>query len=99
MKIIAYLKSNCQRSNDVRTVMNKYNLYYEEYENFETSDPRAASICVEIDGSTLADVSGKAIEKYLLSKGIVESVDKKSEATFPVDEEQEAIRSKITRFF
>ena len=93
---------------DVRTITNKDNLQDEEYDmdkslnaNAKTTQSSAGrpSPYVEIDGKKLTNISSEAVEKLLLEKGFVESVDKKPEETLFVDEEQEVIRSKTTRFF
>ena len=98
MKIIAYI-NDCQRSNDVRSILKKYNLRYEEYQTVGASARQDSPIRLVVNGVTLEDVSGKSVEDYLLEQGIVQQVDEKSKAAISIDEEQESIRSKTTRFF
>ena len=67
--------------------------------NATEDSARRPSPSVEIDGKKLTNDSSEAIDKFLLKKGFIESVDKKPEETLFVDEEQEVIRSKTIRFF
>ena len=108
MKIIAYLNSNCRRSRDFRAIMDKYNLNYEEHTADKLSElsikatqnpGEKPSLCVEIDGTKLSDISGEAVENYLREKGLIESVDKKTAEISTADEEKEAILTKTVRFF
>ena len=82
MKIIAYLKSECERCKEVCSVMEKYALNYES-RDVAQSDKYAEMIrksgqriapCVEIDGAMLIDTSGQELEKYLLGKNLVKSI-------------------------
>ena len=88
--------------------MDKYNLRYEERDIAGISDAHAKatqisgerpSLYVEIDGKGLNNASGEVVEKYLLEKGLVKSVDRNPKEISFADEEQEVIRSKTIRFF
>ena len=112
MQIIAYLKSKCERSKGVCSILEKYALEYESMDIDQTNIPQdnmaakasqQTTPCVEINGVMLADTSGHEVEKYLLSKNLVKSSMIESDASynFSFDEEEnnDSIRSKITRFF
>lgn len=68
----------------VRAVLKKYSLAYEDRDIINDPLQRQEMIersgqmlspCVEIDGHMLPDVSGKEVEAYLLSKGMVQPND------------------------
>lgn len=111
MEIIAYLKSKCERSKGVCSIMEKYSLDYEHQDVTKNEKQLAEMIkksgqqlapCVEINGVMLADTSGQEIEKYLLSKNLVKSSILELDAPTGVssnDEERESVRSRTTRFF
>src|SRR6266566_2759857 len=74
-QITAYLKTYCGWSAGVRAVLEKYHLKYTEKDiiqnpafrwEMETKSGQPLSPCVEIDGQTLADVSGEEVERYLI---------------------------------
>ena len=80
-KITAYLKPACGWSQGVRAILRKYALAYEDcdvinnpsiYEEMVQKSGQGLSPCVEIDGHTLADVSGDEVEAYLLKAGLVQ---------------------------
>lgn len=80
-KIIAYLKPRCGWSNGVRAVLKKYELPFEDRDIINDAGNRAEMIeksgqtlspCVEIDGQMLADVSGEEVERWMVSKGLVQ---------------------------
>lgn len=109
MKIIAYLNPASRSSMDVRTILKKYKLKYEEHDIVKSPNTHTqiirnpgqqpSSPCVEIDGTMLVNVSGETVEKYLLKKGLVESIYSEPRKAHCIDEEREAIRSKTVRFF
>ena len=85
LKIVAYLKPTCGWSRGVRAVLEKYDLPYEARDI--TADPaqrqemieksgQTLSPCVEVGGQMLADVSGEEVERWLLSKGVVQPNDR-----------------------
>ena len=108
MKIVTHLNVNCRYSRNVRAIMEKYNLYYEEHDDAriqslyaqktQSSNTRLLP-CVAINGIELTDISGKDVQKHLLEKGLIETVDRKPRKILHTDEEQEAMRSKTIRFF
>lgn len=80
MKIRAYLRPHCGWADDVRVVMRKYALAYEDIDieadavgqaEMERLSGQVHSPCIEIDGVMLADVSGEEVEDYLLSHHLV----------------------------
>ena len=80
-QITAYLKTYCGWSAGVRAVLSKYNLKYTEKDiiqnpafrwEIETKSGQPLSPCVEINGQTLADVSGEEVERYLIDNKIVQ---------------------------
>jgi monothiol glutaredoxin len=80
-KITAYLKPTCGWSQGVRAILRKYALAYEDcdvinnpsiYDEMVQKSGQGLSPCVEIDGHTLADVSGDEVEAYLLKAGLVQ---------------------------
>jgi len=82
--IIAYLKPTCGWSQGVRTVLQKYQLSFENrdiinnplnYAEMVEKSGQQLSPCVEIDGQMLADVSGDEVEVYLLTAGFVQPAD------------------------
>src|SRR5215475_15899471 len=84
-QIVAYLKTSCGWSNGVRAVLKKYNLPYEEKDiiknpafrwEMEQKSGQPLSPCVEINGTMLADISGEELEQWMLSNGIVGTVEK-----------------------
>ena len=65
----------------MRAILRKYTLDYEDcdvinnpliYEEMVQKSGQGLSPCVEIDGHTLADVSGDEVEAYLLKAGLVQ---------------------------
>src|SRR5581483_9182775 len=88
-KIIAYLKPTCGWSQGVRAMLRKYDLPYEDRDIINDPTQRQEMIeksgqmlspCVEINGTLLADVSGDEVEAYMLSKGLVQPVNKTADA-------------------
>ena len=108
MKIISYLNPTSKLGLDVRTIMKKYNLEYEENDITQKPNSHAREIpnsglqlmsYIEINGAVLANINGKAVERYLLEEGLVESIDSKPQNAQFIDEESKVIRSEIIRFF
>lgn len=92
MKIRAYLRPQCGWADDVRRVLRKYALAYEDIDIVTNDASRAEmerlsgqvhSPCVEVDGVMLADVSGEEVEDYLLSHHLV-TPDGESGVAHPV---------------
>lgn len=84
--------------------MQKHKLSFEERDINEIDEAAKKPVeglynRIEIENSVLVNVSGETVEKYLSEKGIIAQLDKDSDKSFYVDEEQEALRSKTTRFF
>jgi len=88
-EITAYLKTWCGWSEGVRAIMRKYERPYEEKDiiknpafrwEMEQKTGQPLSPCVSINGEMLADVSGDEVESYLLTNGLVESVDREADA-------------------
>jgi monothiol glutaredoxin len=86
--ITAYLKPTCGWSQGIRAVFAKYQLVYEDRDI--TSDPathsemvqrsgQRYSPCVEIDGHMLADVCASELELYLLTAGLVQRSDARTD--------------------
>lgn len=78
--IKAYLKPHCGWSNGVRSIMNKYDLQYEDIDIINYPENYAAMVeksgqrlcpCVEVNGFMLSDVSGEEVETYLLKNNLV----------------------------
>jgi len=75
------LKTSCDWSHGVRSIMRKYNLAYEDRgitinplfraEMIEKSG-QSLSPCVEVDGHMLADANKDEVEDYLLKAGLVQ---------------------------
>lgn len=81
LNIKAYLKPHCGWSKGVRSIMNKYNLEFQEidiinfpenYAEMVEKSGQMLSPCVEVNSFMLADVSGEEVEQYLLSNNLVE---------------------------
>ncbi len=88
-EITAYLKTFCGWSEGVRAIMRKYDLPYEEKDiiknpafrwEMEQKSGQPLSPCVVVDGVMLPDISGEEVERYMLEKGLVESVAKPADA-------------------
>lgn len=88
-EITAYLKTWCGWSEGVRAIMRKYELSFEEKDiiknpafrwEMEQKTGQPMSPCVMVNGVMLADVSGEEVENYLLSKGLVDPVDREADA-------------------
>ena len=88
-KIIAYLKPTCGWSQGVRAIMRKYDLPFEDRDIINDPLQRQEMIeksgqmlspCVEVDGHMLPDISGEEVEVYLLSKGLVQPVNREADA-------------------
>src|SRR5574344_913761 len=80
MNIRAFMRPCCGWADDVRVVLRKYSLIYEEIDIDADSEARAEmerltgqvhSPCVEVNGVMLADVYGEALEDYLLNQHLV----------------------------
>jgi monothiol glutaredoxin len=79
-KIVAYLKPTCGWSQDVRAVLKKYDLPYEDRDVINDPLQRQEMIeksgqmlspCVEINGQMLPDISGEEVEAWMLANKIV----------------------------
>ncbi len=88
-KIIAYLKPTCGWSQGVRAILRKYDLPFEDRDIINDPLQRQEMIeksgqmlspCVEVNGTMLADVSGDEVEAYMLSKGLVQPVNRSADA-------------------
>lgn len=88
-EITAYLKTWCGWSEGVRAIMRKYELSFEEKDiiknpafrwEMEQKTGQPMSPCVMVNGVMLADVSGEEVENYLLSKGLVDPVEREADA-------------------
>jgi len=88
-KIIAYLKPSCGWSQGVRAIMRKYDLPFEDRDIINDPLQRQEMIeksgqmlspCVEVEGHMLPDISGEEVEVYLLSKGLVQPVNREADA-------------------
>ena len=88
-QITAYLKTQCGWSAGVRAVLAKYNLKYTEKDiiqnpafrwEMETKSGQPLSPCVEINGEMLPDISGEEVEVYMLSKGLVQPVNREADS-------------------
>ena len=91
--------------------MHKYGLQYEDvdvqndranYEEMVRKSGQPLSPCVEIDGVTLADVSGEEVENYLLANALVQPNDTRPEE--PTNAgcaggDNATMATKTTRFF
>lgn len=113
MKIIAYLNPNCIQSANIRQLMRKHGLQYEERSALDhevkqnSNAPLSKSLQalrVEVNGEVLSNPDSKVLEDYLLARGLVNSACMTpnvavSEDPVLIDEENEALRSKTTRFF
>ena len=80
-KVTAYLKEQCGWSKGVRSVLDKYNLIYEEktlnsaenYQEMIQLSNQTQQPTLQIEDVVLADVSGVEVEKFLLTnKYIIE---------------------------
>ena len=89
MDITCYLKTHCGWSKGVRAIMKKYELDYVEKDiianpafrwEMEQKSGQKLSPCVLINGTMLADVSGKEVEEWLLERNLVEPNDAEPEA-------------------
>ena len=88
-EVTAYLKTWCGWSEGVRAIMRKYDLQYEEKDiiknpafrwEMEQKTGQPMSPCIIVNGVILADVSGDELEQYMLSKELVEPVDREADA-------------------
>ncbi len=88
-KIIAYLKPSCGWSQGVRAIMRKYDLSFEDRDIINDPLQRQEMIeksgqmlspCVEIDGHMLPDISGEEVEAYMLSKNLIQPVNRQADA-------------------
>lgn len=88
-KIIAYLKPSCGWSQGVRAIMRKYDLPFEDRDIINDPLQRQEMIeksgqmlspCVEVDGHMLPDISGEEVEAYLLSKNLVQPVNREADS-------------------
>lgn len=82
--ITAYMRPTDRTSQDVRAVLGKYKLAFEERDVANNPSNRSEMVaksgqryspCVEIDGQMLPDVSGDEVEVYLLTAGLVQRTD------------------------
>ena len=93
--------------------MKKHGLTYEERSalNHETAHAGETSRLkslkaprVEINGEVLSNADTKALEDYLVGKGLIGAIQMNSDVVVSedvslMDEENEALRSETTRFF
>ena len=93
--------------------MKQHNLKYEELSalDYKTTQPDKTLHSessklprVEVDGQLLSNPDSNVLEDYLLAKGLIDATQSTSNVNIPncvslMDEENEAIRSKTTRFF
>ena len=88
-QITAYLKTFCGWSEGVRAIMRKYDLPFEEKDiiknpafrwEMEQKSGQPLSPCVLVNDTMLPDISGEEVEAFLLSQGLVASVDRPADA-------------------
>src|SRR6266581_2109347 len=77
-KIVAYLKPSCGWSQGVRAIMRKYDLPFEDRDII--NDPIQRQEMIEKSGHMLPDISGEEVEVYMLSKGLVQSVNREADS-------------------
>jgi len=111
MKIIAYLDPSSGLSVDIRALMKKYGLEYEDRDIVNDPDQHAEMVkksgqsmapCIDIDGYLLAAASAKELGDYLLSKGLVSPHTFAPESlthTPCCNQADEAMHSTTVRFF
>ena len=81
-KVTAYLKAQCGWSKGVRSILDKYNLIYEEktlnsadnYQEMIQLSNQTQQPTLQIEDVVLADVSGSEIEKFLLTNKYINEV-------------------------
>ena len=81
-KITAYLKEECGWSRGVRSVLDKYNLTYEEktlnsadnYQEMIGLSNQTQQPTLQIEKVVLADVSGAEVEKFLFTNKYINEV-------------------------
>ena len=81
-KVTAYLKAQCGWSKGVRSILDKYNLIYEEktlnsadnYQEMINLSNQTSQPTLQIDDVVLADVSGAEVEKFLLTNKYINAV-------------------------
>ena len=81
-KVTAYLKEQCGWSKGVRSVLDKYNLIYEEkslnsaenYQEMIQLSNQTQQPTLQIEDVVLADVSGVEVEKFLLTNKYINEV-------------------------
>ena len=81
-KVTAYLKQQCGWSKGVRSVLDKYNLIYEEktlnsadnYQEMIQLSNQTQQPTLLINDVVLADVSGAEVEKFLLTNKYISEV-------------------------
>ena len=81
-KVTAYLKQQCGWSKGVRSVLDKYNLIYEEktlnsadnYQEMIQLSNQTQQPTLQINDVVLADVSGAEVEKFLLTNKYISEV-------------------------
>ena len=81
-KVTAYLKQQCGWSKGVRSVLDKYNLIYEEktlnsadnYQEMIQLSNQTHQPTLQINDVVLADVSGAEVEKFLLTNKYISEV-------------------------
>ena len=81
-KVTAYLKVQCGWSKGVRSVLDKYNLVYEEktlnsadnYQEMINLSNQTSQPTLQINDVVLADVSGAEVEKFLLTNKYITDI-------------------------
>ena len=81
-KVKAYLKEQCGWSRGVRSVLDKYNLIYDEktlssaenYQEMIQLSNQTQQPTLRINDTVLADVSGAEVEKFLLTNKYIDAI-------------------------
>ena len=81
-KVTAYLKAQCGWSKGVRSILDKYNLIYEEktlnsadnYQEMIQLSNQTQQPTLQIEDVILADVSGAELEKFLLTNKYINEI-------------------------
>jgi len=115
MKITAYLNpdAQCRLSANIRMLMTHHGLKYDEHDsadfgveptNSSDSQKLQNQVRVQVGDDVLIEPTTQALGSFLLEKGIIDLMGKNlkssdSNPTVTMDEENEALRTKTTRFF
>ena len=106
-KVTAYLKQQCGWSKGVRSVLDKYNLIYEEktlnsadnYQEMIQLSNQTQQPTLQINDVVLADVSGAEVEKFLLTNKYISEVVPQSDGVdigVSCTDEEEKAKLKIS---